>query len=130
MTEEIKRTLLDILKYLVISLIPVLGLSFALSTKPFAFMLGVLIGALTSYLAFVELALTMTKAVKMTSGRSAIYVNAKYYMRLIIYGLVIYASIKAPYIDVYGTVTGLLLVKLVIYITNIFFTKKSKRKED
>lgn len=130
MTEEIKRTLLDVLKYLVISLIPVLALSFALSTTPFAFMLGVVIGALTSYLAFVELALTMTKAVKMTSGRSAIYVNAKYYMRLIIYGLVIYASIKAPYIDVYGTVTGLLLVKLVIYITNIFFTKKSKRKED
>lgn len=130
MTKEIKTTLLDVLKYLAIFLVPVLGLSFFLAPRPYAFMLGVIFGSLTSYLAFVELALTMTRAVKMQGLRSAIYVNAKYYLRLLIYGVVIYVSIKAPYIDVYGTVVGLLLVKLIIYITNIIFTKKSKRKEE
>lgn len=130
MTEEIKKTLIDIFKYLVIFMIPALFLCFILMEKPYPFMLGMIFGALTSYLAFVELAVTMTKAVKMTSGKSAIYVNAKYYMRLLIFGIVIYVSIKAPYLDVYGTVVGLLSVKLIIYIANIFFSTKSKRKEE
>lgn len=130
MTREIKQTLINVLKYLGIALVPVLALSFLLTDKPYSFMLGVVFGSLTSYLGFVELAHTMTKAVRMTGVKSGLYVNGKYYLRLAIYGIVVYVSIKAPYLDVYGTVVGLLLVKLIIYITNIFFIKKSNRKEE
>jgi hypothetical protein len=56
-------------------------------------------------------------------------------LRYVIYGVVLWVSIQADYIHVLGTVVGLLLIKVVLFTTNLFndkhyFLNIFRRKED
>jgi len=99
------------------------------------FVVGFTFGTLISVLTFFELARTTTRAVTMDPGKAKGYAMRHYFLRFIITGFVIYISITAPYINAFGTFIGLLLIKFVIYFTNLFndknyFKNIFVRKED
>ena len=52
------------------------------------------------------------------------YATKKYFLRYAITALVIFVAIKVNHIDLLGTIVGLLLLKFVIFITNLFNDKE------
>ncbi len=125
-----KKTLLDVAKFVVTFDVIAAIILFLFIPEPLPLFLGLIFGSSVTFLMFVELAITIKKAVNMEEHRAKAYTMSKYYMRFLVYGVVIYVLIKACYISVIGTVIGLLSVKVVIYITNIIVQKNSKRKEE
>lgn len=96
---------------------------------------GLVFGTLISILNFTLLAKTLEKAVYMMPHKAKMYASSQYFIRYIIYGIVIYISLKADYINILGTIIGLLMVKGVILATNLFSNKQYyknifKRRED
>ncbi len=128
--ESTKKTILDVAKYVSIFNVIAAVILFLFIPEPLPLFLGLIFGSLATLLMFLELAVTIEKAVKMEKDRAKAYTASKYYLRVLIYGVVIFISIKASFINVIGTVIGLLSVKVVIYITNIIVQKNSKRKEE
>jgi len=96
--------------------------------------LGVIFGTLIAILNFLELEKTLIKASKMTPRKAQSYTTKHYFIRYLITGLVVLISIKANYINEFGTIIGLLLLKFVIIITNLFndkeYFKRIFRKEE
>lgn len=94
---------------------------------------GLIFGTLTSILNFLELEKTLIKASRMKPRNAQSYVTKHYFLRYIITGIVLLISMKASYINTSGTVMGLLLLKFVIMITNLFndkeYFKRIFRKE-
>lgn len=95
---------------------------------------GLLFGFLIGILHFFELGTTLEKAVRMSPGKAQSYAVRKYIIRYVVTGIVIFVSVKAPYINVLGTILGLFSVKLAIYISNFagsadYFKNIFKRKE-
>jgi hypothetical protein len=88
---------------------------------------GLIFGYLISVLNFIDLANTMTRASIMSPGQAQIFASLKYFIRFAVTGLVVFISIKADYINVLGTIIGLLVIKLVIIFTQAL--TKTKRKE-
>ncbi|MDM8533829.1 ATP synthase subunit I [Clostridiaceae bacterium HSG29] len=95
--------------------------------------LGVAFGTLIAILNFIELEKTLIKASKMIPRKAQSYTTKHYFIRYLITGLVVLISIKADYINEFGTIIGLLLIKFVIMITNLFndkeYFKRIFRKE-
>ncbi|NLK72879.1 MAG: ATP synthase subunit I, partial [Clostridiales bacterium] len=85
-------------------------------------------GTLIAVLNFNLLSNTMEKAAQMAPERAQRYASSKYYIRFAIYGVVLYISIIAPYINEVGTIIGLLTVKLVILIMYAFNDKNYYKK--
>ncbi len=127
---ETKKTITDVLKAVVVLISISSAILFFVLNDPIPYILGLVFGASVSFLLFVELAITITKSVKMTPGKANAYTAFKYHLRLIIFGVVIFVSIKVPQVEAIGTIAGILSVKLVIYFINIFLSKKSQRKEE
>lgn len=98
-------------------------------------LVGLLFGTLISMLNFRALALTLEKAVTLPPAKAQTYAGSRYFLRFLLNGLVIFVSIKADYINVIGTIIGLIIIKLVILKTNLFndisyFKQIIKRKEE
>ncbi len=102
---------------------------------PIKYVLGLLFGAAIGILNFVELAKTLSRAVELSPQKAQSYTTRKYFIRYVIYGVVLWVSIQADYIHVLGTIVGLLLIKVVLFTTNLFndrhyFLNIFRRKED
>jgi hypothetical protein len=95
---------------------------------------GLIFGSTISVLNFLELEKTLIKSSRMNPRNSQSYATKHYFLRYFITGLVLLISIKASYINTIGTVIGLLLLKFVIMITNLFndkeYFKRIFRKEE
>jgi len=131
---DVKKLTIHIIKITVVVAIGIsfLGVIFISNFKPFIF--GVIFGSLLGILNFYDLYLTLTKASTMNSGRASNYASFKYVIRYVFMGIALLVSIKATYINVIGTIIGLILIKIVVLITNLFNDKKFflniKRKGD
>ncbi|MPM39154.1 hypothetical protein SDC9_85787 [bioreactor metagenome] len=90
--------------------------------------LGLLFGTLIAILNFRLLAITINKSVTMPVSKAQIYSSAQYMMRMLITGVVIFGSVKAPYLHVIGVAIGLLSPKFVI-LAKALLIDKLKRKE-
>lgn len=90
--------------------------------------LGLLFGTLIAMLNFRLLAITINKSVTMPVSKAQIYSSAQYMMRMLITGVVIFVSVKAPYLHVIGVAIGLLSPKFVI-LAKALLIDKLKRKE-
>ncbi|RBP37803.1 ATP synthase subunit I [Garciella nitratireducens] len=90
------------------------------TSDPMTIILGVAFGLTLSLLNFRLLYLTLNKAIQMSPKKAQVYTTSRYFIRYILVGLCIYISLKAPYINVVGTIIGLLLLKMVIYLSNFF----------
>lgn len=93
--------------------------SFFLLDEPQLFILGLLFGAATSILNFLELSNTLKRAVVMVPAKAQSFVAMKYFIRYAVTAIVLFISIVAPYINVLGTIVGLILLKGIILVNSI-----------
>ncbi len=130
MDVKTRETVFGIMKLsLVVSLVATM-VSFILVNNAKPVILGIWFGSIISLLLFYELALTISKAVKMNTARASRYTSFKYFIRFVIYALILAISVKSNNLNIFGTIFGILSVKLTIYFKNLILTKKSLRKEE
>ena len=125
--KEIQNLKIQILKYSLFAFILINAVAFFFVDKFPPFLLGSVFGLAISILNFFDLANTMTRATSMNPGQAQIFASLKYFVRYALTGLVVYVSIKADYINVLGTIIGLVTIKTIIILTNVM--KKKQRKE-
>lgn len=95
-------------------------LIFFLSKNYMPYLTGMLFGFLISVLCFQQMSIAISKAVNLPPEKAQIFIGIRYFIRLFIYGMVIYISIKADYINLLGTIFGLLSLKLSIVFSGFF----------
>ncbi|MBN2285468.1 MAG: ATP synthase subunit I [Tissierellales bacterium] len=108
--------------------------SFIFFEEPLSFVYGLIFGGLIGILNFIQLAKTMEKAVRMNPAGAQAYASINYFIRFAIMAVVLIVSLKADYINALATVIGLLSIKFIILVTNLFNDKEYyknifKRKE-
>jgi hypothetical protein len=133
--ETTKELLKTTYKYVLIIYFLALGSSFLLVKDYMPFAIGLTFGVIISSVNFFELARTVHQSVLMPPKKAHGYATRHYFLRFIINAVVIFISIQAPYINIFGTILGLLLIKFVIYFTNLFNDKEYfkniiRRKEE
>ncbi len=92
-------------------------------SDPIKYVLGLLFGLGIGILNFLELSRTLTRAVNLPPEKAQFFAMRKYILRYLIYAIVIWISIKSPYLHVLGTIIGILLVKFSIFFTQLFNDK-------
>lgn len=122
-------------KFAVFATIIATILFFVIFDNPTQYVLGLLFGSAIGVLNFMELAKTLSRAVELPPEKAQSYTTRKYFLRYVIYGVVLWVSMQADYIHVLGTIVGLLLIKVVLLTTNLFndkhyFLNIFRRKED
>ncbi len=94
--------------------------------NPMALALGLLFGSAIGLLNFYELALTLSKSIKMAPGKATQYASLKYFLRFMITAIVLFVAIKSPYLNVFGTAFGLVSIKFVVFALNLLNKKQYK----
>ncbi len=118
-----------IIKVIIIDLI--LVAIFAIFTKePLYSIYGLAFGSIFSMLNFRLLALTIEKAVKMEPSKAQAYAAGTYFVRYILTGVILVVAFKADYLNPLTVILGILLIKIVILIDNIFVKKNIKSSSD
>jgi len=133
--DSIRQLELTVLKWVLITDGALCLLSLFLSSDPMGMCLGLLLGGFTGYMGFLDLSRTLQKSTYMQPERANRYVSRKYNTRLIITGAMLFLAIYVDVISLIGMVMGLLLIKLVIYMTQLcgdreFFKRIFRRKEE
>lgn len=133
--ESVRSTQIKVIKGIFISACFGALMSLLFLNHPKPMIVGLFFGASVSALLFVELGITLKRAVTMPPHKAQKFATSKYFLRFTIMGIVLYVSIGAPHIDLLGTIIGLILIKPVIYVTHLFNDKQYfknifKRKED
>lgn len=110
------------------------GIGFFIFNEWIPFLTGLIFGSIISILNLKLLSLTLEKAVLMAPETAQKYTTSRYFVRFLLYGVVIFISIRAEYINVLGTILGIVSLKLVILKTELFndlqfFKNIIKRKE-
>lgn len=118
----------DIIKLDVIVLLIVAGISAIIFENKLEILKGFLFGGLIGILMFVLLARTMQKASGMHPINARKYATKQYFLRMIIYALVIFIGLKADYLNSVSVIVGLLSIKFVIYFKEVFCNKEFIRK--
>ena len=93
---------------------------FFLSKNYMPYLTGMLFGFLIALLCFQQMSIAISKAVNLPPEKAQIFIGIRYFIRLFIYGMVIYISIKADYINLLGTIFGLLSLKMSIIFSGFF----------
>lgn len=133
--ESVRLTQIKVIKGIFVAAVIGAILSLLFLNHPKPMILGLFFGASVSALLFVELGITLKRAVTMPPHKAQKFAISKYFLRFTIMAVVLYVSIGAPHINVLGTAVGLILIKPVIYVTHLFNDKQYfknifKRKED
>lgn len=110
------------------------GISYFIFDPWVPFLTGLFFGTIIALLNFRLLSLTLEKSVKMLPEKAQIYVSSRYFVRFLLSGIVMFISIKAEYINVLGTIFGLISLKLIILKVEVFndsqfYKNIFKRKE-
>lgn len=123
--DQIKTLVKDIMKWVIglTILVSIVFLIFFRSDAK-ALIIGLVFGASIGMLSFIDLSQTLQRAVSKSPAKAQSYTVRKYFIRYIISGVVIYVAVIAPYINVIGTLLGMLLIKLSVMITNLFNDKQ------
>lgn len=121
-------------KNLIVLCVLIIG-SFLFLNEPLKWAYGFTFGSLIGILNFMQLARTMEKAVKMNPGSAQAYASISYFIRFGIMAVVLIVSLKADYINALATVIGLLSIKFIILVSNIFgdkvyYKRIFRRKEE
>jgi ribose/xylose/arabinose/galactoside ABC-type transport system permease subunit len=124
----------DVTKFTIILFALISLISYLVLKTPITFIVGLLFGTLIGILNFMELSKTLKKAVTLSPQNASMYAAKKYFIRFVLTAVVLYVSVSADHINVIGTITGLLLIKVVILSTNLFndkeYFKNIFRKEE
>lgn len=127
--EEVKALQLTVIKYtaMIVGLASI-ALFAGLQMAAIRFILSLLLGASISLLMFMLLANTVVKSTFMTPGRAQVYMGVNYFLRYAIMAIVLYISTQMPYLNVFATAIGILLVKGILYVIQL--SDKSKKKQN
>lgn len=124
-----------IIKKSLIVLCVLIIFSFLFLNEPLKWTYGFLFGGFIGILNFMQLARTVEKAVKMNPGSAQAYASISYFIRFAIMAVVLIVSLKADYINAFATIMGLLSIKFIILVTNLFndreyYKRIFRRKEE
>lgn len=132
--EVVNKLQREIAKFTIILFGLVSLAAYVLLKTPTTFIVGLIFGTLIGVLNFMELGKTLKKAVTLRPQDASMYAAKKYFLRFVLTAVVLYVSVTAPHINIIGTITGLLLIKVVILATNLFndkeYFKNIFRKEE
>jgi len=99
----------------------IIGLiSWIILDQPRFFLNGLVLGASISILNFRLAAITLEKAVRFAPYKAQVYVTSRYMVRYFILGIVIYISLKANYINIIGTIIGIMSLRFVVFQKAVF----------
>ncbi len=123
--ESINTLTRNIMKWVIIlSIIVSLIFVAFFSGEAIRLIIGLVFGASIGMLGFIDLSMTLQKAVQKPPAKAQNYTVRKYFMRFIMNGIVLYVAVVTPHIHIVGTVLGMLLIKMSIMITNLFNDKQ------
>ncbi|QSX05048.1 ATP synthase subunit I [Sedimentibacter sp. zth1] len=119
----------------VIVLIVLIILALFFTNDSVAWIKGYIFGGLIGILNFLLLGQTVKKVVTMSPRGAKTYATANYFVRLTITAVVLIIALKANYLNAISVIIGLLLIKYIIYFSQIFnnkssFKRMTKRKEE
>lgn len=103
------------------------GLMLVLLRDPKAYVLGWIFGSLVAMAMFKQMYFTFTRAVEKSEQKARTFVSVHYFFRFLLYAIVLVVSAKADYLSLATTFFGLLSVKYVILIRNVFDYFRSKK---
>lgn len=103
----------------IISLL-VIGLSFFIFKNPKPIILAYIFGTIISMLSFKLLDNTINRAVQMPPDRAVSYSIKHYFLRYLIYFIVLASSLVADYLNFISALLGLMMVKIVIVGSSAF----------
>jgi len=112
-----------IIKIVLLTLAVLSLIALILADNPKIWIAGLVFGGLIGILNFIQLAKTLERAVTMPLGKAQGYATANYFVRYAIMGVVLFVSLKADYIHTLGTLAGLVSIKFIILVTNLFNDK-------
>ena len=92
-------------------------LLFLIMKNPKPFALGFLVGGLVSVLNFRLMVMTLNKAIRRSAGNAVTVVSSNYYLRYLIYGLVLIIAVKQGSMNYVAVAAGFLVVKAVVIIS-------------
>lgn len=84
------------------------------------FIRGLAFGTFIGILNFRLLALTIEKSVQLPPNKAQMYAGSRYIIRYLITAVVLIVSLKADYINVIGTIIGLVSIKAVVLRMGLF----------
>lgn len=98
----------------------IIGLSLILFSEPYPIVLGYVFGVIISMVMLRLLDATINRAIKMSPAKASGYSMLHYFLRYLIYFIVLVVAAIADYLNFPSTVVGLLMVKLVIFLSTVF----------
>jgi multisubunit Na+/H+ antiporter MnhE subunit len=96
--------------------------------NPKTFVLGFIFGMCISVLGFKLLDNTIQRAITMQPAKANGYATAHYFLRYLIYFIVLVIAALADYLSFSATVLGLFMVKIVIIASTVYDSIKVKKK--
>lgn len=90
-----------------------------LAARDVRFIYGVVFGTGIAVLMFLQMSDALAKSATMSPAQAQRYVASRYLIRMSIYAVVLYVSLRAPHIQPLGTILGLLGVKMAVLLLSI-----------
>lgn len=118
-----KRLILQMIGISVIA--GIIGLFFV--DEPLTWMKGLAFGTTFSILRLRLIDLSIKKSIKMPPKKAHNYAISQYMIRYILTAVILFISALEPSISILGTIVGLLIIKISVYLTIIIDKKKSKK---
>lgn len=81
---------------------------------------GLLFGTIFGILNFRLLAVTLEKSVDKSPSKAQSYVMSRYFIRYILTAVVLFIGFKADYMEVVAVIVGILSIKIVIFVDNLY----------
>ncbi len=114
-TWELQKSIMRKAVIIYIAAIPVM----AVFCDFYGIFCGFTLGGMFSMLNFRLLALSVERAVTMPERKAAVHAVSGYCIRYFLTGAVILIALKSDYINTVATITGILLIKIIILVNNI-----------
>ncbi|MFM1525078.1 MULTISPECIES: ATP synthase subunit I [Helcococcus] len=89
--------------------------------------LGLLLGGLVSIAFFRILYLNIVSAIEKTEVQAKRYMAINYSVRYLISGIIFFIAAKSSYLNIFTYLIGMLSIKFVFYINNLFYLIVEKR---
>ncbi len=122
--DETRDLRLKIYKYTLLTACFAAAVAIFIVKDYLSFISGLFFGTVIAILNFTLLAKTIEKSIYLPPEKAKTYVSSRYFIRFTIYGAVLYISVVADYINVIGTIIGILTIKLVVYVLHLFNDKQ------
>lgn len=132
--EKLRQEKIAVIKWLGIVFAGGSILAILFAPEPVSTIYGLAVGEAIGAFGFFDLSVTLVKATLMPVAKAKRYAGFKYFIRYVITGVAVALAFISPYVGVWGTVIGLLAIKIIIYGRHLFgdkdYYKRILRKED